>query len=96
MKVIEKDRVAEQINAEVGGELLQITFNPNLTMIEILSRGSIITHQEATSDAPIVNMSNGNICLIKHLCTSPANHRVPSVFLAGLNLNAVVINPKSE
>jgi len=35
MKVVGQDRIAEQINAEGGGEMLHITFNPNLTMIEI-------------------------------------------------------------
>jgi len=65
-------------------------------MIEILARNSIIAHQEATPDGPIVNMGNGNICRIKHLCTSHANHRVPSVFRAGLKLNAIVITAKSE
>ena len=41
-------------------------------------------------------MSNGNICGIKQLCTSQANHRVPSFFRAGLKLNAIVITTKNE
>jgi len=63
---------------------------------EKIARYRIVTHQEAASDGPIVNMSNGNICGIKHLCTGQANHRVPSFFRAGLKLNAIVLTAKSE
>jgi len=80
MKVIGQDRIAEQINAKGGRELLQIQLDPNLAMIKIIARDSIIAHQEAASDDPIVNMSNGNVYRIKHLCTSQANHHVPSFF----------------
>jgi len=37
MKVIGKNGKAKQVNAEGGGELLQIFFDPNLAMIEILA-----------------------------------------------------------
>ena len=38
MKVIEKDRLAEQINAEGGGEHIKIIFAPNVAMFKILAR----------------------------------------------------------
>jgi len=78
MKVVGQDRIAEQINAKGRSELLQIHFDPNLAMIKILARDSIIAHQEAASDGPILDMNNGNVCRVKHLCTSQANHHVPS------------------
>ena len=47
MKVVGQDRIAEQINTKGRGELLQIQFDPNLAMIKILARDSIVIEPES-------------------------------------------------
>ncbi len=78
--------------------LLKQPFDPNISMIKILAPDSVIAHQVAASDGPIVNVSNGNICRIKHLGRSQANHNVPSYFWTKQckKLNAIVTTAKSE
>ena len=50
MKVIRENREAQQIDPEVGGELLERLFDPDLSMIEVLPADLIIAHQETAPD----------------------------------------------
>ncbi len=65
MKVIRKDRKSKQVDPKSGGELLQVFFDPNLSVIKILARDRVIAHQKASSDGPIIDMSDRNLIGVK-------------------------------
>jgi len=65
MKVVGKNRKAQQIDTEGRGELAKIWFDPYFPMIKILAGDKIVTHQEAASHGPVVNVSDGDVIGIK-------------------------------
>jgi len=61
MKVVGEDHKAKQVD-------------PNHAVIGILNGESVIAHQEASSDGPVIDMGHSDLIRIKHFCFSQTNH----------------------
>ncbi|WP_144059333.1 hypothetical protein [Rhodopirellula sp. SWK7] len=79
MKVIGKNRKAEQVNPEGRRELSQRRLNPNLAVIKVLPGNRVITHQEASSHGPIEHMSDHDFARIQNFRPRHPNHWIASL-----------------
>jgi hypothetical protein len=72
--VVGENRKADQVDAEAGGEVLEQLFDPNLSMIKILSADRVISHQEAAADDAIDDVCDCDFAGIDHLGASESGH----------------------
>jgi len=61
MEVIGKNRYREQVNSEVRSLRFQLLFNPNLAVVEVLSRDGIESKEKAATCHPTDDVQNCNL-----------------------------------
>jgi hypothetical protein len=66
MKVIGKNRVAQQIDPKASRHAMQSVLQPLFAMVEVLSGDWIVSQQKASADASIDNVDDCHFARIKH------------------------------
>ena len=65
MEVVQEDRKAEQVDPEGRGKTSQVVLDPDLAVVEIISRQRILAKEEAPSHGTREDVSDGDFIGIK-------------------------------
>jgi len=75
MEVIGKNRYREQVNSKVRCMRFQLLFNPNLAMVEVLSRDGFESKKKAATCHPTDDVQDCNLGRIKQFSTCESINR---------------------